>query len=399
MAVDVAVTPDEQLVRERLDALLNDNDPRGDPHQFLGAQFDAGIAWVGYPEGYGGLGLSPKLQGVIDSRLRAAGAPNALEYNIIGHGMGSGTIIAHGTEEQKRRYLRPLFTGEEIWCQLFSEPGAGSDVAGLSTRALRDGDEWVVNGQKVWTTVAHLAKWGLLVARTDPEVPKHQGLTYFIIDMEAPGVEVRPLRQMTGEAEFTEVYMTDVRIPDSSRLGAVGEGWRVVITTLMNERVSIGANVPPRNWGAIGEAVRLWEANPATRSTRDDLLRLWTEAEAARLTNIRAQQLRYKGTPGPEGSLAKLVYAELNKKAWDFCVDLLGPEGMLYGSYEMTIPEAVTLSPAAHDLRRNFLRSRANSIEGGTSEIMKNIIGERVLGLPGEPRVDKDLPWSEVPRS
>ncbi|MFQ5518138.1 MAG: acyl-CoA dehydrogenase family protein, partial [Acidimicrobiia bacterium] len=200
-------------------------------------------------------------------------------------------------------------------------------------------------------------------------------------------------------AEFTEVYMTDVRIPDSSRLGAVGEGWRVVITTLMNERVSIGANVPPRNWGAIGEAVRLWEANPATRSTRDDLLRLWTEAEAARLTNIRAQQLRYKGTPGPEGSLAKLVYAELNKKAWDFCVDLLGPEGMLYGSYEMTIPEAVTLSPAAHDLRRNFLRSRANSIEGGTSEIMKNIIGERVLGLPGEPRVDKDLPWSEVPRS
>ncbi len=351
-----------------------------------------------FPEGHGGLGLSPKLQKVIDDRLREAGAPHPARTNIIGYGMGSPTVVTHGTAEQKQRWLRPLFTGEEVWCQLFSEPGAGSDVAGLSTRAVLDGDEWVVNGQKVWTTVAHLSKWGMLVARTDPELPKHRGLTYFIMDMQARGVEVRPLRQATGEAEFSEVYMTDVRIPDSDRLGERGDGWRISLTTLMNERVAIGGNVLPRNSGAIGEALRVWQTHPGDVVARDRLTKLWAEAEATRLTNLRAQQNRAKGTPGPEGSVGKLVYAELNQRIFDFCVDLIGPEGMLYGSYEMVVPTGAELA-GSRDVRWAFIRARANSIEGGTSEIMRNILGERVLGLPGEPRVDKDVPWTEVTRS
>ncbi len=397
---DSAVATDEARIRQLIDELLAEADPKGDPQEFLGAQFDKGLAWVHFPEGHGGVGMSPRMQRIVDERLRAAGAPHPARYNIIGHGMGAPTVVTHGTEEQRTRYLRPLFTGEEVWCQLFSEPGAGSDVAGLSTRAVRDGEEWIVNGQKVWTTVAHLSKWGMLVARTDPDAPKHKGLTYFIMDMQAPGVEVRPLRQITGEAEFNEVYMTDVRIPDANRLGELGEGWRVSLTTLMNERVAIGGNVTPRNWGPIGQALELWgEYELKDPASRDKLLQLWTKAEAARLTNLRAQQLRRKGTPGPAGSVAKLVYAELNKEIWDYCVDLMGPAGQLYDTYEMIVPTEVDVGAGPRDVRRAFLRARANSIEGGTSEIMKNILGERVLGLPGEPRVDKDVPWKDVPRS
>ncbi len=236
----------------------------------------------------------------------------------------------------------------------------------------------------------------MLVARTDPELPKHKGMTYFIVDMEQEGVEVRPLRQMTGEAEFNEVYFTDTRIPDTDRLGERGEGWRVALTTLMNERVAIGGTVLPRDSGAIGEAVRLWKLHGGDELDRDRLLKLWSAAEATRLTNIRAQQNRRRGTPGPEGSVAKLVYAELNKEIFDLCVDLLGPAGQLYDTYEMVVPTEIV---GSRDPRRAFLRARANSIEGGTSEIMRNILGERVLGLPGEPRVDKDLPWKDVPRS
>ena len=208
-------TDEERRVADLTDRLLAEHPPATTPpREFLGAQFDLGLAWVHFPEGFGGLGLSPKLQETINPRLRAAGAPSSGPRNPIGYGMGAPTVVTHGSDAQRTRYLRPLFTGEEVWCQLFSEPGAGSDVASLSTRAVRDGDEWVVNGQKVWTTVAHLAKWGMLVARTDPEAPKHRGMTYFVVDMQAPGVEVRPLRQITGEAEFNEVYFTDVRIPD-----------------------------------------------------------------------------------------------------------------------------------------------------------------------------------------
>jgi len=388
---------EQATVVAAFDRLLAEHDP-ADTRPFWEAQFDAGLAWVHFPPGYGGLGVSPALQTLVYERLDAAGASRANQArNILGYGMGAPTVVTHGTEEQKRRWLRPLFTAEEIWCQLFSEPSAGSDVAGLATRAVRDGDEWIVNGQKVWTTLAHTAKWGMLLARTDPDVPKHKGLTYFVVDMDQPGVEVRPLRQITGEAEFNEVYFTDARIPDAYRLGAVGEGWRVALTTLMNERVAIGSAVPRRGEGAIGMAVDLWRAHGGDAARRDELMRLWVEAEVLRLTNERAARARRAGTPGPEGSTAKLHWADLNKRIYSFCVDLMGPEGMLYPEgYGFRVPDETAMGRRSPQM--NYLRARANSIEGGTSEIMKNILGERVLGLPGEPRMDKDLPWREVTR-
>ncbi|MGA2520164.1 MAG: acyl-CoA dehydrogenase family protein [Acidimicrobiales bacterium] len=401
MQLTEAPTTDEELVRQALADLLDTFDPSTAPtEEFLGARFDAGLAWVSFPRGLGGLGMSPGLQAIVETELRRASAPNESDRNVIGYGMAAPTILAHGTDEQRLRYLRPLFTCEEVWCQLFSEPGAGSDVAGLGMRAVRDGDEWVVNGQKVWTTLAHTARWGLLVARTDPDVPKHRGLTYFIVDMHAPGVDVRPLRQITGDAEFNEVFFTDVRIPDTQRLDAVGAGWRVATTTLMNERVAIGGGVPARSSGVIHEAVRIWRDMPRrTSAQRDRLMALWVEAEVARLTNMRARAMRRAGTPGPEGSVAKLTGAELNKRVYELCVDLLGMEGTLYPThYEMRRPDRATFSGGS-DVRHTFLRSRANSIEGGTSEIMRNILGERVLGLPGEPRQDKDLPWAQIPRN
>jgi alkylation response protein AidB-like acyl-CoA dehydrogenase len=398
-APEASARSDEDVVAALVEQLLSEHPPAATPERdFLGAQFDAGLAWVHFPVGYGGLGLSRKLQSIVTSRLVAAGAPMLLGRNPIGYGMGAPTVLTHGSEDQKQRYLRPLFTGEHVWCQLFSEPGAGSDVASLATRAVRDGDEWVVNGQKVWTTLAHQARYGMLVARTDPDAEKHKGLTYFVVDMHGPGVEVRPLRQMTGDAEFNEVYFTDARIPDAERLGDVGEGWHVAITTLMNERVSIGASVGNRGGGPIATALRLWER----RRDRDPVLRdrvvsLWVESEVHRLTSLRASANAVKGTPGPEGSTSKLHYAELNQRIFELCLDLQGPEGMLYDSYEMRRPESAGAFGGAPG--RQFLRSRANSIEGGTSEIMRNILGERVLGLPGDVRVDKGRSWSEIPRN
>jgi alkylation response protein AidB-like acyl-CoA dehydrogenase len=386
----------------RVDALVDEliaECPPGktDDIEFWGAQYDMGLAWAWHPEGFGGLGLERRHQTRVNRRLEEAGASIENRYtNLLGIAMGAGVLDAHATDEQKRRWLRPMFTTEEIWCQLFSEPGAGSDVAGLATRAVRDGDEWVVNGQKVWTTLAHLAKWGMVVTRTDPNAPKHQGLTYFVIDMEAPGVEVRPLYQITGEAEFNEVFFNDVRIPDENRIDAVGAGWRVAVTTLMNERVAIGGSAIPRESGYIGQAVEVWrETGEDDLVLRDRLLELWAEAEAARLTALRANELASAGIPGPEGSTGKLAWANLNKEITAFTVELLGLDGTLYpGGYELRRPERI----AQHEPHKAFLRTRANSIEGGTSEIMLNILGERVLGLPGEPRVDKDVPWVEVPR-
>jgi alkylation response protein AidB-like acyl-CoA dehydrogenase len=396
MSISTATSAEERVIA-LCDQLLEESPPRSTPAQeFLGRQYDLGLAWVHFPEGYGGLGLSPKLQTLINERLSQAGAPSAYARNPIGYGMSAPTIVTHGSEEQKQRYLRPLFTGEEIWCQLFSEPGAGSDSAGVSTRAVLDGDEWIVNGQKVWTTLAHLSRFGTLMARTDTDAPKHKGLTHFVVDMQQPGVEVRPLRQMTGEAEFNEVYFTDARIPDAERLDAIGEGWRVGVTTLMNERVSIGGTVPAKGSGAIATAMRAWATSEQRADQRDELMKLWMRAEVQRLTNIRASQLRKAGTPGPEGSVGKIVSADLNKDIYAFTMNLLGAEGMLYESYEMVRP---TTAMAAGSPQKAFLRSRANSIEGGTTEVMKNIIGERVLGLPGDVRVDKDVPWSQVPRN
>ncbi|HUY64712.1 MAG TPA: acyl-CoA dehydrogenase family protein [Acidimicrobiales bacterium] len=397
---DHVATDEERLVRARIEDLLRAHDPVATPAaKFLGARFDAGLAWVWFPEGFGGLGLRQELQGLIEREMRRVSAPNESERNVIGYGMAAPTILEHGTDEQRRRLLRPLFTCEEIWCQLFSEPGSGSDVAGLATRAVRDGDEWVVNGQKVWTTLAHTARWGLLLARTDPELPKHRGMTYFVVDMQAPGVEVRPLRQMTGDAEFNEVFFTDARIPDSARLDAEGAGWRVATTTLMNERVAIGGGVPSRNSGPIHEALEIYRRRADHGPVvRERVMRAWVAAEVQRITNMRARELRRAGTPGPEGSVAKLAGAELNQRIYELCIDLMGMHGTLYaGHYEMRRPERAGFGQ--EDVRHSFLRARANSIEGGTSEIMRNILGERVLGLPGEPRQDKDVAWSEVPRS
>jgi len=281
-------------LREQVREFLAAHDPAAsDRLEFLRARFDAGLAWVHYPAGLGGQGLSRSLQPVADAEFAAAGAPtNRPERNGIGLGMAAPTILAYGSEEQKGRWLRPLWTGEEIWCQLFSEPGAGSDLASLATRAVPDGAEWVVNGQKVWTSSAHVARRALLVTRTDPDVPKHQGMTYFALDMTAPGVEVRPLRQITGEAEFNEVFLSDVRIPDADRIGAVGEGWQVSTATLMNERVAIGGTAAPREGGMIGTVARTWREHPELRTPglHDRMLRLWADAEVARLASERLRQ-------------------------------------------------------------------------------------------------------------
>ncbi len=389
-----------EQVRALVEDLLAEYDPSTvSDTELLGAQFDRGLAWVHFPVGRGGLGLEPNLQTLVDIPLAAAGAPAPMWMNPIGVGMGAPTLLAYASEEQLDRLLRPLFTSEQRWCQLFSEPGAGSDVAGLSTRAVRDGDEWVVNGQKVWTSVGHLARWGLLLTRTDPDVPKHKGLSYFVVDMTSPGVEVRPLIQMTGDSEFNEVYLTDVRIPDVNRLGEVGDGWKVALTTLMNERVAIGGMVPPRGGGVIDGALQTWvEYGDGDPAVRDELVQWWVETEVLRLTSIRALQTRTAGTPGPDGSIGKMMSAELNKKVWSFTMNLMGMDAALYPEgYRMGHAPQEDLQHRGRQLQ--FLRASANSIEGGTTEIMHNILGERVLGLPGDVRVDKDRPWTEVPRS
>jgi alkylation response protein AidB-like acyl-CoA dehydrogenase len=314
--------------------------------------------------------------------------------------MGAPTVLAYGSEELKQKHLRKIFTGEDVWCQLFSEPTHGSDVAGIPSRAVRDGDEWIVNGQKVWTTLAHTSNYGMLLTRTNPDIPKHKGLSYFVLDMHAPGVEVRPLYQMTGEAEFNEVFLTDVRIDDSLRLGDEGDGWRVAITTLMNERVALAGGPAPRGSGPIKELVKLWEERKSQLSSveceiwRDRVMALWIEAEIVRLTNARAKQSAVGGNPGPEGSVSKLASAELSKRVTAAVVDLEGAAGMVHEpGYPMT-----RSSEGMSTRTGRFLRARANTIEGGTSEIMRNILGERVLGLPGDIRVDTDVPWSEIPK-
>ncbi|HEX7993297.1 MAG TPA: acyl-CoA dehydrogenase family protein [Streptosporangiaceae bacterium] len=387
-------------LRSQVRAFLADHDPATtDRLDFVRARFDAGLAWVHYPAGLGGQGLPRTLQKVVDAEFTAADAPtNRPERNGIGLGMAAPTILAYGSDEQKKRWLRPLWTGEEIWCQLFSEPSAGSDLANLATRAVRDGNRWIVNGQKVWTSSAHIAARALLVTRTDPDVPKHKGLTYFSVDMKAPGVEVRPLRQATGEAEFNEVFLTDVEIPDADRIGEVGQGWAVSTATLMNERVALGAFVFPREGGMIGFSAKTWREHPELRTPglHEQLLRLWAAAEVSRLAGERLRQQLAAGQPGPEGSGAKLVAARLNQEIAGFELELLGADGLLYSDWTMHRPDGADFY--GRDAGYRFLRSKGNSIEGGTSEILRNIVAERVLGLPPEIRLDKDKPWKDLPR-
>ncbi|MEC8974491.1 MAG: acyl-CoA dehydrogenase family protein [Actinomycetota bacterium] len=396
----------EKRLMELVEDFLEIHNPSSmDNIDFRAARYNAGLAWVHFPEGEGGLGLRPILQRVVERKMREAGAqptdPTTFFMSLAGP-----TISTHGTSEQKERFLRPMYTGEERWCQLFSEPGAGSDFAGLACKAERDGDEWVITGQKVWNTLAHLGDWGMLVTRSNPELPKHKGMTYFALDMHAPGVEVRPLRQITGEAEFNEVYVTEVRVPDSCRIGDVGEGWRVALTTLMNERSAIGGSsggsTSQSGTGPIADAVSIWKNLPLDSQNKkalDDLMSLWVRSEALRLTNQRASAAAKAGNPGPEGSIGKLASAELNKAIYELCLNMLGPSGQIGYDYTFRRPELLSTDGSIHGPRYAFLRVRANSIEGGTSEIMRNILGEQVLGLPGEPRVDKEVPWSDVPRS
>jgi alkylation response protein AidB-like acyl-CoA dehydrogenase len=400
----------EEELRGRVRALLEEVHPeRTDSVAFRRKQYEHGLAWVHFPEGHGGLGLSPKMNVVVTDEIskHSKVVYHDPPASIIGIGMGAPVVLTYGTDEMKRDMLPKIFSGEDVWCQMFSEPGAGSDVAGLAMRAERDGDEWVVNGQKVWTTVAHLSRWGMLLARTNPDVPKHDGLSYFVLDMEAPGVEVRPLYQITGEAEFNEVFLTDVRIPHDRMLGKEGQGWQVAITTLMNERVAIGGGgSKKKGGGAISALVKLWQEreqaalSPAQEAIlRDRVTQCWIEQELLRVTSQRARAAQKAGNPGPEGSVSKLAQAEGNKKLWETALDVLGSDGLAFeAGYELR--QGFGGNDTAEALAKyQFLRSRANSIEGGTSEIMRNILGERVLGLPGEPRVDKAVPWKDVPRS
>ena len=389
-----------ETLRERTREFLKQNDPsKMDRLDFLRARFDAGLAWVHFPEGLGGLGTARELQNVVDAELAAAGAPDNDPRRIgIGLGMAAPTILAFGTDEQKQRLLRPLWTGEEVWCQLFSEPGAGSDLAAVGTRAVRDGDGWRVTGQKVWTSSAHTSRWAILLARTDPDVPKHAGLSYFVLDMTDPGVEVRPLRQITGEAEFNEVFMTDAWIPDADRLGEVGDGWRVAQTTLMNERVAIGGRPAPREGSMIGPVAQTWRSRPEVRTAErhDRLLDLWVQSEALRLAGVRLRQQLAVGHPGPEGSAMKLAFARLNHELTGLELEMLGEDGLRYDDWTMRRPDQVDF--LGRDAGYRYLRAKGNSIEGGTSEVLRNIIAERVLGLPAEPRVDTKVPWKDLPR-
>ena len=348
-----------------------------------------------WPKEYGGLSGEVWMNQVIRSELVRHRLPT-VALNLLGVGLAGPTLIEHGTEAQKERYLRKILSGEEIWCQLFSEPGSGSDLASLATRAVRDGDEWVVNGQKVWTTIAQFASFGMLLARTDPDVPKHEGLTYLIVDMKAPGVEVRPLRQMTGSSEFNEVFFTDVHVPDENRVGAVGDGWRCARTTLMNERVALaGISLDPVSilggvrrdpWVSYLESI----PNRSDPVVRQRLAQFYIESQVKEITAFRANSARLRGQqPGPEGAVNKVFNAEYNQRRSSFGVDAGGMGAIAWAPGDK----------GAETRAQTFLRARANTIEGGTSEVLRNQMAERILGLPRDVEVDKGVSWDKVRRN
>ena len=375
--MDLTPTPQEQEFRDQLRAWLADNHPGPEPEGDV-AGFEFRRAWqrrlhdddwagVSWPKEYGGRGATLVEQAIYNEELARAQAPSTA--NVLGLAMGGPTVIAHGSDEQKRRYLEPILSADEIWCQGFSEPEAGSDLASLKTRAVRDGDEWVVTGQKVWTTLAHHAKWCMLVARTDQGAPRHKGLTYFLMDMEQDAVQVRPLRQITGEAEFNELFIEEARIPHENILGGEGNGWNVAITTLMHERATLAFGLQIRVKITLGELLAEARESGAAEDPiiRDRLAQLYIESEVLRLNALRGlSAIMRTGAPGPEGSLGKWQWADVNQALTELAVDLRGPRAVL------------------DDDRwtYRYLRARANSIEGGTTEILKNIIAERVLGLP-----------------
>ena len=329
--------------------------------------FDAGYAGLTWPKEYGGAGAPYSHQAIFLEEMARAEAPSHL--GVIGLGMAGPTIIAHGTEAQKERHLRKILSTEEIWCQGFSEPDAGSDLSAVRTSARLEGDRFVVNGQKVWSSFAHIADWCILVTRSDPESQRHAGLTYLLVDMHAPGVDVRPLRQITGEAEFNEIFFGDVEVPVENVVGEIGGGWAVAMTTLLHERGTLGFALTAALESQLQKLVALARERGATEVQRDAIAREWIGLQAVRYTNYRALTTLMKtGIPGPEGSGAKLWWSEANQRATKLALELLGPEA--------------TLLNGNGYWQHQQLRSRGNTIEAGTSEILRNIIAERVLGLP-----------------
>jgi alkylation response protein AidB-like acyl-CoA dehydrogenase len=383
--VDLRDTPEEAAFRGELRAWLEENLPeelrghRGGAARFEGpemrawsrALYDAGYAGLTWPKEYGGGGAPYTFQAIFLEEMARAEAPPHI--GVIGLGMAGPTIIAHGTGEQKARYLAPILSAEEVWCQGFSEPGAGSDLASVRTSAKPVEGRFVVDGQKVWSSFAHIADWCLLLARSEPDSARHAGLTYLIADMHAPGVEVRPLRQITGESEFNEIFFTGVEIPAENMLGEAGEGWQVAMTTLLHERGTLGFALQAALEVQVRKLVALARDRGADPLLRDRIAREWVEMQALRYTNYRAlSQLVKTGIPGPEGSIAKLVWSEANQRVTKLALELLGPDAALGDEN----------APYGGNWQYQQLRSRGNTIEAGTSEILRNIVAERVLGLP-----------------
>ncbi len=408
-------TPEQASFREEFRGWLKENLPDGwmeavDAGDEAGiekarAQWDlmtwnrtigsSGYAAPLWPKEYGGLSGEVWMQNVVREELAKYRLP-LLGVNILGIGLAGPTLIQHATDAQKERFLPKILTSEEIWCQLFSEPGAGSDLASLATRAERDGDEWVVKGQKVWTSIAEWATWGMLLARTDPGQPKHDGLTYFVCPMKVDEIEIRPLRQITGQSEFNEVYLNEVRIPDDNRVGEIGQGWEIARTTLMNERVTLsGVSISPETF--VGGARRdPWKSfvktipNQDERLVRQGLARFYIEREVKEMTSFRAAAARRMGEqPGAEGGAGKIFNAELNQRQSSFAMNAAGANAIAW------LPG----DNAAEGRARVFLRARGYTIEGGTSEVLKNQLAERVLGLPRDPAADKGVPWKDIKRS
>jgi alkylation response protein AidB-like acyl-CoA dehydrogenase len=381
--VDLTLSPAEESFRDEVREWLSANNPGREPAGDEAAfQFrrdwqqrvnDGGWAGVSWPKEYGGRGATLVEQAIFNEEVVRARTPQVA--NVLGLAMGGPTVIAHGTEEQRKRYLPPILSAEEIWCQGFSEPDSGSDLASVKTRAVRQGDEWVVTGQKVWTTFAHHAKWCMLVARTDSDAPKHKGLTYFLMDMDQDAVQVRPLVQITGEAEFNELFIEEARIPHENIVGGEGNGWMVALTTLMHERATLAFGLQVSAQIALGELIAHAKESRALNGTvasedplvRQRLAQLLIEADVLRLNAYRGLSAIMKhGIPGPEGSLGKWHWSEVNQSMTELAMDIAGPRAML----------------TQDEWTYRFLRARANSIEGGTTEILKNIVAERVLGLP-----------------
>jgi len=361
--VDLRDSPDEAAFREHVRTWLADNLPAEPGRDWSRRLYDAGFAGLTWPLEYGGRGAPYSHQAIALEEFAKVGAPNHM--NVIALGMAGPTIMVHGTEVQKRRYLPKMLTAEEIWCQGFSEPGAGSDLSAVRTRVEPSDNGFLVNGQKVWSSLAHLADFCILLGRGDPSSQRHAGLTYVIVDMHAPGVEVRPLRQITGEAEFNEIFFNDVHVPEDNLLGEIGDGWQVAMTTLLHERGTLGFALT----GVLDAQVQRLIALAKERAADDPIIRdrvaqEWIELQALKLTNYRSlTTLMQTGTPGPEGSGSKLHWSEQNQRLTKLALEILGGEDDGYWGYQQ-------------------LRSRGNTIEAGTSEILRNIIAERVLGLP-----------------